>query len=65
MRPLHHTCIYTTLMTVAVEFEQAVYTVMEDAGSVEACVLVNGKGASEELLITLYTEDNTAHGKML
>ena len=52
------------MILVTVEFEQAVYTVMEDAGSAQFCVLVSGKNATEELLITLYTEDNTAHGMM-
>ena len=57
--PLKYTAI---LIPVTVEFEQAVYTVMEDAESAQVCVLVSGKKATEELLITLYTEENTAHG---
>ena len=43
-------------------FEQAEYTVMEDAGSVQACVLVTGGALLEPLLLKLYTEDGTAHG---
>ena len=44
------------------EFERAVYTVIEDAGSVQVCAVKRGEIATEELLLTLYTKDDTAHG---
>ena len=44
------------------EFERAVYTVIEDAGSVQVCAVKRGEITTEEFLLTLYTEDDTAHG---
>ena len=44
------------------EFERAVYTVMEDAGSVQVCAVKRGEITTEEFLLALYTVDNTAHG---
>ena len=44
------------------KFEQAEYTVMEDAGSVRACAVVTGGTLSEPLSLTLYTVDGTARG---
>ena len=64
------TCILSVKTTVfhlllpgfTVRFEQAEYTFMEDAGSVQVCALVTGGTLSEALSLTLYTEDATAHG---
>ena len=48
---------------VVIEFERAVYTVMEDVGSVEVCSTVRREGPSAELQVTFFTEDGTARGK--
>ena len=46
-----------------VEFEQAVYSVSENAGSVTVCIVSRGETAGEDVLMTLSTEDQTAKGK--
>ena len=56
------TCYNFTIVGV-IEFEKAVYTVMEDVGSVEVCASVRGEITSAEIQVTLFTEDGTAHGK--
>ena len=56
------TCFFT-IVTAVIEFEEAVYTVMEDVGSVKVCATVRGEIASTELQVTLFTEDGTAHSK--
>ena len=43
------------------EFEKAVYTVMEDLGSVALCVYVTGE-ITEGEECTIYTENDTALG---
>ena len=48
------------LFKVAVEFEQAVYTVMEDIGSLRACALVTGDPG--DIHISLFTVRDTAQG---
>ena len=48
--------------TASVEFEREVYTVMEDTGSVQVCAVKNGEMTTEKLLLTVYTEDDTARG---
>ena len=45
-----------------VEFEQTAYTVLEDEGLLQACAVVSEKPVSEEIHLTLYTEDDTAQG---
>ena len=35
----------------------------EDLSSVEACVVMTGRTASEEIQVSLYTQDGTAIGK--
>ena len=54
---IYHTHVKST---VVIEFEQAVYSVKEDVGSVAVCVVATGMIGSEE--ITIYTENNTALG---
>jgi hypothetical protein len=46
--------------TVTVEFESAVYTSSEDAGSVTVCTVIRGESAGEEIKIRLFTEEQTA-----
>ena len=48
--------------TVTVEFDSAVYTSSEDAGSVTVCTVIRGEIAGEEFNITLFTEEKTAKG---
>ena len=55
--------IFFSIVTAVIEFEEAVYTVMEDVGSVKVCATVGGEIASTELQVTLFTEDGTAHSK--
>ena len=50
-----------TIHTVFIEFEQAMYSVKEDVGSVAVCVVATGMIEAEN--ITFYTEDDTALGK--
>jgi hypothetical protein len=45
---------------VTVEFESAVYTSSEDAGSVTVCTVIRGESAGEEIKIRLFTEEQTA-----
>ena len=45
-----------------VEFEQTAYTVLEDEGLLQACAVVSGIPVSEQIHLTLYTEDDTAQG---
>ena len=49
-------------VTVTVEFESAVYTSSEDAGSVAVCAVIRGESAGEEINIRLFTEEQTAKG---
>ena len=49
-----------------VEYEQAVYTVVENEGSVQACAVVSGDMVSENFTrISLHTEDDTAKGILI
>ena len=56
------TCYFFTEITLVgvIEFERAVYTVMEDVGSVEACATVRREGSSAVIIFPVNT---TAHGK--
>ena len=45
-----------------VEFEQSAYTVLEDEGLLQACAVVSEKPVSEQVYLTIYTEDDTAQG---
>ena len=58
--------LYITILSIGslkVEYEQAVYTVVENEGSVQACAVVSGDMVSENFTrISLYTEDDTAQG---
>ena len=44
------------------EFESAVYTSSEDAGSVTVCAVIRGEIAGEEINIRLFTEEQNAKG---
>ena len=55
-------CVLPVTFTASVEFERTVYTVIEDAGSVQVCAVKREEITTEELLLMLYTEDDTAHG---
>ena len=46
----------------SVEFEQTVYTVLEDEGILQVCAVVSEKTVSEQIHLTIYTEDDTAQG---
>ena len=57
--------IFLVIPELTVRFEHAEYTFMEDAGTVQACALVTGRinpWSYIPLSLTLYTEDDTAHG---
>ena len=70
----HQVVLYNTLQilyqahrevyaaTVTVEFESAVYTSSEDAGSVTVCTVIRGESAGEEIKIRFFTEEQTAKG---
>ena len=45
-----------------VKFEQAVWTVTEDVGSVAVCAVLQGDTAGEDVYVTLATHDGTATG---
>ena len=45
-----------------VEFEQTAYTVLEDEVLLQVCAVVSEKPVSEQIHLTLYTEDDTAQG---
>ncbi|CAI8010977.1 hypothetical protein GBAR_LOCUS7143 [Geodia barretti] len=48
------------VFSVTMEFESAVYTSSEDAGSVTVCAVIRGESAGEEINIKLFTEEQTA-----
>ena len=56
------TCVYSTAVTVAFEMES--YTVSEDKGTLEVCVVVSGE-KDIGFSVTLTTNNGTAKGGLL